>query len=416
MPQTVEAVNHAQAANVPIIVAVNKIDKPGAKPDRARQGLSDHGLIPEAWGGQTIFVDVSAKEKQGLDTLLEMILLQAEVMELKADIANLPKGIVLESKLDRGRGPVATVLIQSGILKVGAPFVVGTTSGRVRAMLSYDGEKMKEARPSTPVEVIGLLGLPAAGDKFVVVKDERMAREVAKDRLHKQRTAQLGTGVTRMTLDDLYLQGKDLDKKELSILLKADTNGSVGALRESVEKIQSDLVKLQVIHSGVGTITESDVLLASASKALIIGFHVRPEPKVSALAEGEGVEIRLHTVIYNAIADVRAAAEGMLEPTLVERVLGRAEVREVFTIPKIGTIAGCYVNDGHIARSNDGVRVLRDQVTVYEGKLGSLRRFKDDVRDVQQGYECGIGVEKFNDIKLGDIIEVYVFDKETAKL
>jgi translation initiation factor IF-2 len=416
MPQTVEAVNHAQAANVPIIVAVNKIDKPGAKPDRARQGLSDHGLIPEAWGGQTIFVDVSAKEKQGLDTLLEMILLQAEVMELKADIANLPKGIVLESKLDRGRGPVATVLIQSGILKVGAPYVVGTTSGRVRAMLSHDGEKMKEARPSTPVEVIGLLGLPAAGDKFVVVKDERMAREVAKDRLHKQRTAQLGTGVTRMTLDDLYLQGKDLDKKELSILLKADTNGSVGALRESVEKIQSDLVKLQVIHSGVGTITESDVLLASASKALIIGFHVRPEPKVSALAEGEGVEIRLHTVIYNAIADVRAAAEGMLEPTLVERVLGRAEVREVFTIPKIGTIAGCYVNDGHIARSNDGVRVLRDQVTVYEGKLGSLRRFKDDVRDVQQGYECGIGVEKFNDIKLGDIIEVYVFDKETAKL
>lgn len=416
MPQTVEAANHAQAAKVPIIVAVNKMDKPGANPERARQGLSDHGLIPEAWGGQTIFVDVSAKEKQGLDTLLEMILLQAEVMELKADIAKLPKGIVLESKLDRGRGPVATVLIQSGILKVGAPYVVGTTSGRVRAMLSHDGKKMKEARPSTPVEVIGLLGLPAAGDKFVVVKDERMAREVAEDRLHKQRTAELGTGVTRMTLDDLYLQGKDLDKKELSILLKADTNGSVGALRESVQKIQSDLVKLQVIHSGVGTITESDVLLASASKALIIGFHVRPEPKVSALAEGEGVEIRLHTVIYNAIADVRAAAEGMLEPTLVERVLGRADVREVFTIPKIGTIAGCYVNDGHIARSSEGVRVLRDQVTVYEGKLGSLRRFKDDVRDVQQGYECGIGVENFNDIKLGDIIEVYVFDKETAKL
>ncbi len=416
MPQTVEAAHHAQAAKVPIIVAVNKIDKPGANPERARQGLSDHGLIPEAWGGQTIFVDVSAKEKQGLDTLLEMILLQAEVLELKADIAKLPKGIVLESKLDRGRGPVATVLIQSGILKVGDPYVVGTTSGRVRAMLSHDGKKMKEARPSTPVEVIGLLGLPAAGDKFVVVKDERMAREVAKDRLHKQRTAELGTGVTRMTLDDLYLQGKDLDKKELSILLKADTNGSVGALRESVQKIQSDLVKLQVIHSGVGTITESDVLLASASKALIIGFHVRPEPKVSALAQGEGVEIRLHTVIYNAIADVRAAAEGMLEPTLVERVLGRAEVREVFTIPKIGTIAGCYVNDGHIARSSEGVRVLRDQVTVYEGKLGSLRRFKDDVRDVQQGYECGIGVENFNDIKLGDIIEVYVFDKETAKL
>ncbi|MFB3146273.1 MAG: translation initiation factor IF-2, partial [Nitrospirales bacterium] len=416
MPQTVEAAHHAQAANVPIIVAINKIDKLGANPDRAKQGLSDHGLIPEAWGGQTIFVDVSAKEKQGLDTLLEMILLQAEVMELKADIAQLPKGIVLESKLDRGRGPVATVLIQSGILKVGVPYVVGTTSGRVRAMLSHDGKNMKEARPSTPVEVIGLLGLPAAGDKFVVVKDERMAREVAEDRLHKQRIAELGTGVTRMTLDDLYVQGKDLDKKELSILLKADTNGSVGALREAVLKIQSDLVNLQVIHNGVGTITESDVLLASASKAVVIGFHVRPEPKVSALAEREGVEIRLHTVIYNAIADVRAAAEGMLEPTLVERVLGRAEVREVFTIPKIGTIAGCYVNDGHIARSSEGVRVLRDQVTIYEGKLGSLRRFKDDVRDVQQGYECGIGVENFNDIKLGDIIEAYVFDKETAKL
>lgn len=416
MPQTVEAAHHAQAANVPILVAVNKIDKPGANPDRVKQGLSEHGLIPESWGGQTIFVDVSAKEKQGLDTLLEMILLQAEVMELKADIAQSPKGVVLEAKLDRGRGPVATVLVQSGILKVGAPYVVGTTSGRVRAMLSHDGKKLKEARPSTPIEVIGLLGLPAAGDKFLVVKDERMAREVAEDRQHKQRTAELGTGATRMTLDDLYSQGQELDKKELSILLKADTQGSVGALNESVQKIESDLVKLQVIHSGVGGITESDVLLASASKAIIIGFHVRPEPKASALAEREGVEIRLHTVIYNAIADVRAAAEGMLEPTLVERVLGRAEVRQVFSIPKIGTIAGCYVNDGHIARASEGVRVLRDHVTVYEGKLGSLRRFKDDVREVQQGYECGIGVENFNDIKIGDIIEAYVFDKETAKL
>ena len=416
MPQTVEAAHHAQAANVPIIVAVNKIDKPGANPDRVKQGLSEHGLIPEAWGGQTIFVEVSAKEKTGLDTLLEMILLQAEVMELKADIGQSAKGVVLEAKLDRGRGPVATVLVQSGILKVGEPYVVGTTSGRVRAMLSHDGKKLKEARPSTPVEVIGLLGLPEAGDKFLVVKDERMAREVAEDRQHKQREAELGTGAMRMTLDDLYSHGQDLDKKELSILLKADTQGSVGALVESVQKIQSDLVKLQVIHSGVGGITESDVLLASASKALIIGFHVRPEPKASALAEREGVEIRLHTIIYNAIADVRAAAEGMLEPTLVERVLGRAEVRQVFTIPKIGTIAGCYVNDGHISRSSEGVRVLRDNVTVYEGKLGSLRRFKDDVREVQQGYECGIGVENFNDIKLGDIIEAYVFDKETAKL
>ncbi|MDA0737749.1 MAG: translation initiation factor IF-2 [Nitrospirae bacterium] len=416
MPQTVEAAHHAQAANVPIIVAVNKIDKPGANPDRVKQGLSEHGLLPESWGGQTIFVEVSAKEKLGLDTLLDMILLQAEVMELKADIAQLPKGIVLEAKLDRGRGPVATVLVQSGVLKVGAPYVVGTTSGRVRAMLSHDGKKMKEAGPSTPVEVIGLLALPAAGDKFVVVKDERMAREVAEDRLHKQRSAELGTGTTRMTLDDLYSKGMELDKKELAILIKADTQGSVGALRESVQKIQSDLVTLQIIHNGVGGITESDVLLASASKAIIIGFHVRPEPKATALAEHEGVEIRMHTIIYNALADVRAAAEGILEPNLVERVLGRAEVREVFSIPKIGTIAGCYVNDGHITRASEGVRVLRDNVVAYEGKLGSLRRFKDDVRDVQQGYECGIGVENFNDLKLGDIIEAYVFDKEMAKL
>jgi translation initiation factor IF-2 len=416
MPQTVEAAHHAQAANVPIIVAVNKIDKPGANPDRVKQELSEHGLISEAWGGETIFVEVSAKEKQGLSTLLDMILLQAEVMELKADIAQSAKGVVLEAKLDRGRGPIATVLVQSGILKIGAPYVVGTTSGRVRAMLSHEGKKLKEAMPSTPVEVIGLLGLPAAGDQFIVVKDERVAREVAEDRQYKQRTVELGVGASRMTLEDLYSQGQDLDKKEMSILLKADTQGSVGALRESIEKIESDLVKIQIIHSGAGGITESDVLLASASRAIIVGFHVRPEPKVSVLAEREGVEVRLHTVIYNAIADVRAAAEGMLEPMLVERVLGRAEVREMFTIPKIGTIAGCYVNDGHIARSSEGVRVLRDQVTVYEGKLGSLRRFKDDVREVQQGYECGIGIANFNDIKLGDIIEAYVFDKEPAKL
>ena len=266
------------------------------------------------------------------------------------------------------------------------------------------------------IRIIGLLALPAAGDQFVVVKDERMAREVAEDRKHKQRTAELGTGTTRMTLDDLYSKGADLGKKDLSVLVKADAQGSLGALCESIQKIQSDLVNLQVLHSGVGGITESDVLLASASKAMIVGFHVRPEPKASALAEREGVEIRLHTIIYNAIADVRAAAEGMLEPTLVERVLGRAEVREVFTIPKIGTIAGCYVNDGHMARASEGVRVLRDHVVVYDGKLGSLRRFKDDVREVQQGYECGIAVENFNDIKVGDIIEAYVFDKEAAKL
>lgn len=416
MPQTIEAANHAQAANVPIIVAVNKMDAPGANPDRVKQGLSDQGLIPESWGGQTIFVEVSAKQGTGLDTLLEMILLQAEVMELKAEVSQSAKGIVLEAKLDRGRGPVATVLVQQGILKVGATFVVGVVSGKVRAMVSYDGQNLKEAHPSTPVEVVGLLGMPSAGDMLVVVKDDRVAREIAEDRKHKQRTAELGGTGTRMTLDDLYAQTQEGEGKELAVVLKADVHGSVGALCEAIEKISSTKVKLRVIHSGVGGINESDVLLASASGAVIIGFHVRPEPKASALAEQEGVDIRLYTVIYNVIADIKAAAEGLLEPTLTERVLGRAEVREVFNIPKIGAIAGCYVNDGQIARASEGIRVLRDNVVVYEGKVGSLRRFKDDVREVQQGYECGISIENFNDLKVGDILEAYVFDKEATKL
>ena len=416
MPQTLEAANHAQAANVPIVVAVNKIDKPGANPDRVKQSLSEQGLVPEAWGGQTIYVEVSAKEKQGLETLLEMLLLQSEVMELNTDVTQPTKGVVLEAKLDRGRGPVATVLVQSGALKVGAAYVVGATSGRVRALVAHDGKKIRDAGPSTPVEVIGLLGLPAAGDQLVVVKDERVAREIAGSRQQKLRTAELGTGPNRLTLDALFAQGQEAEKKELAVLVKADAQGSVGALCESIAKISSETVTVQIIHRGVGGITESDVLLASASQALVIGFHIRPDPKSAALAEREGVEIRLHTVIYNAIADVKAAAEGLLEPTLTERVLGRAEVRQVFSIPKIGAIAGCYVTNGHIARASEGIRLLRDSVVVYEGKLGSLRRFKDDVREVQQGYECGIAIENFNDIKTGDVIEAYVFDKETAKL
>lgn len=398
------------------MVAVNKIDKPGANPDRVKQGLSEQGLVPEAWGGQTIYVEVSAKEKQGLETLLEMLLLQAEVMELRTDVTQPTKGVVLEAKLDRGRGPVATVLVQSGTLNVGAAYVVGATSGRVRALVSHDGKKVREAGPSTPVEVIGLLGLPAAGDQLVVVKDERVAREIAGSRQQKLRTAELGTGPSRLTLDELFAQGQEADKKELALLVKADAQGSVGALCESIAKISSDTVKVQIIHRGVGGVTESDVLLASASKALVVGFHIRPDPKATALAEREGVEIRLHTIIYNAIADVKAAAEGLLEPTLTERVLGRAEVRQVFTIPKVGAIAGCYVTNGHIARASEGIRLLRDSVIVYEGKLGSLRRFKDDVREVQQGYECGIAIENFNDIKAGDVIEAYVFDRKTAKL
>ncbi len=416
MPQTIEAADHARAANVPILVAINKIDTPGANPDRIKQQLSEHGLIPESWGGQTIYSEVSAKTKQGLETLLEMILLQAEVMELRADMARSARGVVLEARLDRGRGPVATVLVHDGILKVGDTYVAGATSGRVRAMVSHDGNTIKEAGPSTPVEVIGLLGLPAAGDHLVVVREERAARDIAESRRQKLRAAGFVTGVNRHTLDDLLAQGREPDKKVLSVLIKADTQGSVGALCESADKLSTEAVALQILHRGVGGVTESDVLLASASRALVIGFHVRPEPKATTLAEREGVDLRLHTVIYRAIADLKAAAEGMLEPTLTERVLGRAEVRQVFTIPKVGTIAGAYVLDGQIARASEGIRLVRDNIVVHEGTLGSLRRFKDDVREVQQGYECGIGIENFNDIKVGDVIEAYVFDKETARL
>jgi translation initiation factor IF-2 len=416
MPQTVEAISHATAANVPIIVAINKIDKPGANADRVKHALAEHSLIPEAWGGQTIFVEVSAKQKLGLDTLLEMILLQAEVLELKANPSRMAKGAVIEARLERGRGPVATVLVQSGTLRIGDAFVVGTFSGRVRALITDTGAKVTEAGPSVPVEVNGLPGVPAAGDQFVVVADERVAREVAEDRLQKQRTTELAAGSGRVTLDDLYARIKEGDVKELSLVIKSDVQGSAEALSDAVQKLSTAAVKLRVIHSGVGGITETDVLLASASRAIIIGFNIRPEPKAAALAEREGVDIRLYTIIYDAIADIRAAMEGLLEPTLKERVLGRAEVRQVFTIPKAGTIAGSYVVDGTISRASQGVRVIRDHVVVYEGKLGSLRRFKDDVREVQQGYECGIGVENFSDLKPSDILEVYTVDKVAAKL
>jgi translation initiation factor IF-2 len=415
MPQTIEAVNHAQAAKVPIIVAVNKIDLPGSNPDRVKQGLAEFGLLPESWGGQTIFVEVSAKEGQGLDSLLDMLLLQADVMELKADLACSARGVVLEAKLDKGRGPVATVLIQGGTLKVGEAFVVGSVSGRVRGLTSDKGARLKEAGPSTPVEIIGLLGVPEAGDQLVVVKDERAARAIAQDRIQKQKD--IGFAATsRRTLDDLYSDTQDGEVKELPVLLKADTQGSVGALGDALQKISTDAVKLKIIHSGVGGINESDVLLAAASKAIIIGFHIRPDSNAVKIAEREGVEIRLYTIIYNVLDDIRSAAEGLLAPTIKERILGHAEVRELFSVPKMGTIAGCYVSDGTISRTNTKVRVVRDQVMVYEGKIGSLRRFKDDAREVQQGYECGIGVENFNDLKLGDMLEAYVLEEEATKL
>jgi translation initiation factor IF-2 len=415
MPQTIEAVNHAQAANVPIIVAINKIDLPGSNPDRVKQGLAEYGLLPESWGGQTIFVEVSAKEGQGLDNLLDMLLLQADVMELKADLACSARGVVLEAKLDKGRGPVATVLIQGGTLKVSEAFVVGSVSGRVRGLTSDKGARLKEAGPSTPVEIIGLLGVPEAGDQLVVVKDERAAREIAQDRMQKRKDVGFAA-TSRRTLDDLYAESKDGEVKELPVLLKADAQGSVGALADALQKISTDAVKLKIIHSGVGGINESDVLLAAASKAIIIGFHIRPDSNAVNIAEREGVEIRLYTIIYNVLDDIRSAAEGLLAPTIKERVLGHAEVRQLFSVPKMGTIAGCYVSDGTISRTNTKVRVVRDQVMVYEGKIGSLRRFKDDTREVQQGYECGVGVENFNDMKLGDVLEAYVLEEEATKL
>ncbi|UVT15711.1 MAG: translation initiation factor IF-2 [Nitrospira sp.] len=415
MPQTIEAIHHAKAAGVPLIVAMNKIDKPTANPDRVRNALSEHGLISEAWGGDTIMVEVSAKQKTGLDTLLEMILLQAEVLELRADPHRQAKGTVIEAKIERGRGPVATVLVQSGTLRVGDAYVVGAFSGRVRALINDRGEKTQQAGPSIPVEMIGLPGVPSAGDVFHVVSNERVAREIAEERAQKRRAAEL-TGPAKVTLDDLFAKIQEGSVKELAIVIKADVQGSSEALAGAVEKLSTDAVKLRVIHNGVGGVMESDVLLAAASRAIIIGFNIRPEPKATALAEQQGVDIRLYTIIYDAIADIKAAMEGLLEPTLKERVLGRAEVRQVFTIPKVGPVAGSYVVDGTISRSSAGVRVIRDNVVVYQGKLASLRRFKDDVREVQQGYECGLSIENFNDVKSGDIVEAYAIDKIAAKL
>ena len=415
MPQTVEAIHHAKAAGVPLIVAINKVDKPGSNVDRVKNALTEHGLIPEPWGGDTIMVEVSAKQRTGLDQLLEMVLLQAEVLELKADPSRMAKGLVIEAKLDRGRGPVATVLVQSGTLHVGDAFVVGTFSGRVRALVTDTGKKTSEAGPSVPVEVVGLPGVPGAGDLFTIVKDERVAREIAQERAMKQRAADL-SGPAKVSLDDLFAKIQEGNVKELPIVIKADVQGSAEALASAVEKMPVGAVKLRVMHSGVGGITETDILLAAASKAIVIGFNIRPEPKAAALAEHEGVDVRLYSIIYDALNDIRAAMEGLLEPMLKERSLGRAEVRQMFTIPKAGLVAGCYVVEGTMSRSSVGVRVLRDNVVVYEGKLGSLRRFKDDVREVQQGYECGITVENFNDLKPGDIIEAYVFDKIAAKL
>ncbi|MBO8126388.1 MAG: translation initiation factor IF-2 [Firmicutes bacterium] len=405
MPQTVEALNHAKAANVPIIVAINKIDKPNANPDRVKQELTEYGLIPEEWGGDTIFVPISALKKQGIDDILEMILLVAEMAELKANPDRLARGTVIESKLDRGMGPLATVLIKKGTLRVGDPVVVGETYGKVRAMTDYLGNRLKEAGPSDPVQILGLSDTPPAGESFAAVEDEKVARSIAESRRERARQEHLHR-TTALTLEDLYDKIKEGQVKNLNIVLKADVDGSVEALRGSLERLSNEEVKVHVIHAGVGAITESDVMLATASDAIIIGFNVRPDSNAKRAAEREKVDIRLYRVIYNAIDDVKAAIAGMLEPTYEEVVLGRAEIRQVIRVPKVGNVAGSYVLEGKIIR-NALARVIRDNIVIQEDKIASLRRFKDDVREVDSGYECGIGLEKFQDIKEGDIIEAF---------
>ncbi len=414
MPQTREALDHAKAAGVPIVVAVNKIDLADANPDRVKQQLSELDLIPEEWGGTTIYVEVSAKEELGLDDLLEMVLLQAEILELQADPYQMSKGTIVEARLDKNKGPLATVLIQRGTLKVGATFVAGMHYGRVRAMFDHRGRKMEEAGPSTPVEVLGFTSVPEAGDMFMEVADERKARQISNVRQEEQRVQQLSQ-TNRITLDDLYRRISAGDVKDLNLILKGDVQGSVQALWEAIEKIESDKVQTRLIHGSTGGITESDINLASASNAIVIGFNVRPTPQASELATQEQVDIRLYTVIYEVISDMHAAMEGMLEPTYTERTLGRAQVRQIFHIARVGTIAGCFMQEGSIRR-NASVRLVRDNVVIHQGRIGSLRRVKDDVDEVQSGFECGIGLYRFNDIKEGDMIEAYVLEEAAPTL
>ncbi|MBP1725082.1 MAG: bacterial translation initiation factor 2 (bIF-2) [Deltaproteobacteria bacterium] len=405
MQQTIEAINHAQAAEIPILVAVNKIDKPNANPDRVKRQLAELGLTPEEWGGHTTMVEVSAKKGTGIEELLELILLQAELLELKANPSKMARGRVIEAKLDRGKGPVATVLVQEGTLRAGDPFVCGTFAGRVRALLDDRGRKVEEATPSLPVEVHGISGVPQAGDEFVVVGDDKQAKQVASHRQLKQREAELFRA-TKVTLDNLFSRIREGETKELKVVLKADVQGSLEAILESLQKLGTDEIKVRIIHSAVGAVTETDVMLASASDAIIIGFGVRAETKVQELADREKVDVRYYDIIYQIISDVQAAMEGMLEPTYKETFMGRAEVVQTFNIPKVGTIAGCMVKEGRVERGAK-VRVLRDNVVINDSKVASLRRYKDDAKEVRAGQDCGIGVENFNDIKVGDVLETY---------
>lgn len=414
MPQTLEAINHARAAGVPIVVAINKIDLPEANVDRVKQALTEHKLMPEAWGGDTLYAEISAKEGRGIQELLELILLQAEMLELKANPAKRMKGVIIEARLDRTLGPVATVLVREGTLRVGDPFVTGLHYGKVRALLDDRGARVSEAGPSIPVEVLGCSGVPEAGDPFFVVEDEKKAKLLSSLRAEKARqvdAAQAG----RLSLDDLYERIRAEDVKELNIILKADVQGSVEALAGSLERLSTDKVKVKILHGGVGGVNESDVMLAAASNALVIGFNVRAEPKAMAMVEQEKVDVRFYTVIYDAVSDVKTALQGMLEPVYKEVFLGRAEVRETFMIPKVGMVAGSYVLEGKMER-NAKVRVLRDSVQIHDGRIASLRRFKDDAREVAAGYECGIRIEGFNDVKVGDVLETYSLEQVSQVL
>ncbi|MBL7685804.1 MAG: translation initiation factor IF-2, partial [Deltaproteobacteria bacterium] len=414
MPQTIEAINHAKAAEVPIIVAVNKMDKPEAAPDKVKRQLTEHGLLSEEWGGDTIFAHVSAKSGEGIDSLLEMILLQAEVLELKANPNKPAKGVIIESRLDRGKGPVATVLVQEGTLRTSDTVIAGMSFGRVRAMHDENGNEVKEALPSVPVELIGLSSVPSAGDVIYAVTEDRMAKIVAEHREEKDRASRQAS-IAKTKLEDLFGQIQKGEIKDLRMILKADVQGSLEALSESLNKLSTDKVRVDILHKAVGGITESDIMLATASNAVVVGFNVRPETKAQDLAKAEGVQIKVYDIIYNAIEEVKKAMEGLLSPTLQEKYLGRAEVRNTFSITKVGTIAGCFVVDGKIVR-NEKIRLLRDNVIVHTGKLASLKRFKDDAKEVAQGYECGMGIEGYNDLKVGDVIECFSVESISGKL
>ncbi|EFR97063.1 Translation initiation factor IF-2 [Listeria ivanovii subsp. londoniensis] len=413
MPQTIEAINHAKAAGMPIIVAVNKIDKPQANPDRVMQELTEYELVPEAWGGDTIFAPISAKFGEGLENLLDMILLVSEVEELKANPDRRAIGSVIEAELDKGRGPVATLLVQDGTLNIGDPIVVGNTFGRVRAMVNDLGRRVKKVGPSTPVEITGLNDVPQAGDRFVVFEDEKTARSIGETRASRALVAQR-SATNRVSLDNLFEHMKAGEMKEVNVIIKADVQGSVEALAASLRKIDVEGVNVKIIHTAVGAINESDITLAAASNAIVIGFNVRPTTQAREAAENESVDIRLHRVIYKAIDEIEAAMKGMLDPEFQEKIIGQAQVRQTINVSKVGTIAGCYVTDGKITRDS-GVRIIRDGIVVFEGEIATLKRFKDDAKEVAKGYECGITVQNFNDIKEDDVIEAYVMEEIERK-